>query len=67
MVMHMSNLGKEEILKMRQWMFEVSGEWNVFVFNEQQVIEAYKATVKAYNESSSKYIFSQPPISLGML
>ena len=53
---------KNKILKMKEWMFELTGDWNVFLFEGEGLIEAYKATVEAYEKSNA--IISSPPFNL---
>lgn len=52
------------IAKMKTWMFECTGEWNVFTFTNEQTIEAYKTTVVAYEKSNVKNKISEPPFAL---
>lgn len=53
---------KDKILKMKEWMFELTGDWNVFLFEGEGLIEAYKATVEAYKKSNA--IIPSPPFNL---
>lgn len=52
------------IAKMKIWMFECTGEWNVFTFTDEQTIEAYIETVKSYEKSNVKCSISAPPFAL---
>lgn len=52
------------IAKMKAWMFQCTGEWNVFAFTDEQTIEAYKATVETYEKSDVKRYISAPPFVL---
>lgn len=52
------------ITKMKMWMFECTGEWNVFTFTDEQTIEAYKETVAAYEECKKYKIIPKPPFTL---
>lgn len=51
-------MDKDKILKMKKWMFEITGDWNVFLFEREGLIEAYKATVEAYKKSNVLVSFS---------
>lgn len=55
------------IAKMKAWMFECTGEWNVFTFTDEQTIEAYKETVKTYEKSNLKCQISAPPFALNTI
>lgn len=55
-------MDKDKILKMKEWMFELTGEWNVFLFKDDETIEAYKATVDAYKETNA--LVPSPPFVL---
>jgi len=52
------------IEKMKMWMFECTGEWNVFTFTDEQTIMAYKATVEAYERYDKKWEVSNPPFAV---
>lgn len=45
-------MDKDKILKMKEWMFKMTGDWNVFLFKDEETIESYKATVEAYNKTT---------------
>lgn len=55
-------MSKEMILKMKEWMFQLTGDWNVFLFKGEGLIESYKATVEAYNKS--KAFLPSPPFTV---
>lgn len=52
------------IEKMKLWMFECTGEWNVFTFTDEQTIIAYKTTVEAYEKLDKKWKVSSPPFAV---
>ena len=56
------NMSKDMILKMKKWMFELTGDWNVFLFEGEGLIEAYKATIEAYERTTA--IVPSPPFNL---
>ena len=56
---------KDTIIKMKEWMFEITGDWNVFLFKDDETLEAYKATVEAYNQTT--LIVASPPFELNAI
>lgn len=50
--------------KMKSWMFELTGDWNVFLFEDESLIKAYKATIDEYEKTKDHLHIPSPPFDL---